>query len=85
MMIHNPHLIEDYFVSSFISGLSDEVRPMVKMLQLRTIKQVVESAPFQELTIEALMKKQRVQMSGVNSSVWQVGNREVGKEVGQVG
>ena len=30
MMIHNPHLIEEYYVSSFISGLGDEVRPMVK-------------------------------------------------------
>ena len=29
---HNPHLTEAYFISSFISGLSDELRPMVKML-----------------------------------------------------
>lgn len=32
MMVHNPHLTEGYFVSSFISGLGDEVRSMVKMM-----------------------------------------------------
>ena len=25
MMVHNPHLSEEYYVSSFISGLGDEV------------------------------------------------------------
>ena len=32
MLIHNPYLTEAYFVSSFISGLSEELRPMVKVL-----------------------------------------------------
>ena len=39
MVITNPTLSEAYFVSSFISGLSDEVRPTVKMLQPATVKQ----------------------------------------------
>jgi len=38
MMVHYPHLLEEYFVSSFISGLMDEVRPMVKMMQPATVK-----------------------------------------------
>jgi len=44
MMVHNPHLFEEYFVSSFINRLGDEVRRMVKMIQPQTMKQVVESA-----------------------------------------
>jgi len=50
MMVHNPHLTEGYFVSSFISSLGDEVRLMVKMMQPQTIKQTTESAQLQELT-----------------------------------
>ena len=30
---HDPHLTEAYFVSSFLSGLSEELRPMVKMIR----------------------------------------------------
>ena len=52
MLIHNPHLMEDYFVSSFTSGLSDELRPTVKMLQPQIVKQVAESARLQGLNEE---------------------------------
>ena len=30
---HNPHLSETYFVSSYLSGLNEELRPMVKVLR----------------------------------------------------
>ena len=33
MLNHNPHLSEAYFVSSFVSYLSEELQSMVKMLQ----------------------------------------------------
>ena len=33
MVNHNPHLSEAYFISSFLSGLSDNLRPMVKMIK----------------------------------------------------
>ena len=38
MMNAHPTLIEHYFVSSFISGLNDELRPIVKMMQPATVK-----------------------------------------------
>ena len=38
MMMHNPPLSEKYYISSFISGLGDEIRPMVKMIQPHTVK-----------------------------------------------
>jgi len=41
---HNPYLTEAYFVSSFLSGLNEELRPMVKVLRPRTLKHVVDSA-----------------------------------------
>ena len=44
MVVHQPHLTEEYFVSSFISGLGDEVRPMVKMMQPGTVEQAADSA-----------------------------------------
>jgi len=33
MIQHNPYLSETYFVSSYLSGLNDELRPMVKVLR----------------------------------------------------
>lgn len=65
MLNLNPHLSEVYFVSSFMSGLSEEVRPMVKMLQLGTMEQATKSARLQELMVEAIMKKQRQKLRGV--------------------
>ena len=44
MLILNPHLTEGYFISNFISGLSEKLRPTVKMLQPQSIKHVAESA-----------------------------------------
>ena len=57
MTQQNPHLIEAYFVSSFLSRLSEDIRPMVKMIRPQSVEQVVESARLQEMTIEALMRK----------------------------
>jgi len=44
MIHHNPHLSEAYFVSSYLSGLNDELRPMIKVLRPRTVEQASESA-----------------------------------------
>ena len=40
----NLHLTKVYFVSSFTSGLRNELRPTVNMLQPRFVKHVAESA-----------------------------------------
>ena len=52
-----PSLIEQYFVSSFINGLTDEVRPLVKVMQSATVKQAAKKAQLQELALEAIFKK----------------------------
>jgi len=65
MLIHTPYLTEAYFVSSFISGLSEELRPMVKVLQPRTLKHAADSARLHEIMVEVLMKKQRQVVKGV--------------------
>ena len=56
MLILNPHLTEGYF----INGLSKELRPIVKMLQPRSIKHAAKSSRLQEMTVKALMKKHQL-------------------------
>ena len=53
-------LMEHYFVSSFISGLKDDMRPMVMMMMPTTVKQATEEARLQELTLEVIFKKHKV-------------------------
>ena len=53
MLLANPTLTEGYFVSSFISGLNEEVRPTIKIFQPKTVQQAVECVKLQELTVEA--------------------------------
>jgi len=62
---HNPHLSETYFVSSYLRGHNEELRPMVKVLRPQTVEQAAESARLQELAVEALLKKQRQQTKGM--------------------
>jgi len=64
MMVHNPQLSEEYYVSSFISGLGDEIRPMVKMMPSHG-ETSCESARLQEMIVDAMTKKQRNQTKGV--------------------
>ncbi|XP_071909625.1 uncharacterized protein [Coffea arabica] len=48
MLIRDPHLSESYFVSSFISGIKEEIKPMVKMLKPATLLEAFEIAEWQE-------------------------------------
>jgi len=57
-------LTKDYFVSSFISRLGEELRSTVKITRPRTVQETVESTLLQELNVEALIKKQRNQSKG---------------------
>lgn len=57
MLQHNPHLSETYFVSNYLSGLNEELRPMVKVLRPQMMEQATENARLQELAVEALLKK----------------------------
>ena len=54
-----PHLTEQYFVSNFVSGLKGELRSMVKMMLLASVRQAAEKARLQELTLEAIFRKSR--------------------------
>ena len=65
MIQHNPHLSETYFVSSYLSGLNDKLRPMVKVPKPQSMEQALENARLQELVVEALIRKQRQQTRGV--------------------
>ena len=81
MINHNPHMSKAYFVSSFMSGLSNELRPMVKMMRLLTVEHASESAQLQEMVVEVLMKKQKQQQKGViqgRSGVKNVGGPSLG-------
>ena len=60
MMNAYPALTENYFVPSFISRLNDELRPIVKMMQPVTVKQVVEKARLQEMALEAIFKRHQI-------------------------
>ena len=44
MLNKNPYLNEEYFVSSFIRGLNDELRSTVQVLRPKTIQEAVEGA-----------------------------------------
>jgi len=55
-----PTLTEQYFVTSFISGLKDELRPVIKMMMPSTVKQAADKARLQELALEAIFKKHNV-------------------------
>ena len=57
--IAHPGLSEAYFVSSFISGLKDDLRSVVKMLAPTIVKQAAEKARLQKQTWEVVFKKNR--------------------------
>nr|XP_027120832.1 uncharacterized protein LOC113737890 [Coffea arabica] len=61
MMIRNPHLDEEYFVSSFISELKDEIKTMIKMLKPMNLSEAFELAALQE---EALRLQTRTFKEG---------------------
>ena len=48
MLIQNPSLSEEYSISSFTSGLKEEIKPMVRMLKPNTLSGVMEIAHLQE-------------------------------------
>ncbi|XP_020097231.1 uncharacterized protein LOC109716293 [Ananas comosus] len=60
----------EYFLSSFLSGLKDEIKSAVKMLQPRTLAQAFEQAKLQEQTMAAMIRKSKqiLRMQGVTNS-----------------
>ena len=67
MLIRDPHLSESYFVSSFISGIKEEIKPMVKMLKPATLLEAFEIAEWQEQLLALNGRNTR------NSRTWEPG------------
>ncbi|XP_057999881.1 uncharacterized protein LOC110642382 [Hevea brasiliensis] len=59
MLKYNLGLSEAYFISSFINGLSEELRPVIKMFRPESLLQAFEQAKLQEQSIEAILRKQK--------------------------
>ena len=53
MLIQNPGLSEEYFISSFTSGLKEEIKPMVKMFRPNTLSGAMEIAHLQEQALKS--------------------------------
>ncbi|KAA8538007.1 hypothetical protein F0562_027413 [Nyssa sinensis] len=62
-------LLEEFFVSCFVSGLKDEIKAGVQIFRPRNVSQAMGLARLQEETIEALAKKNRVYSKSYNSSL----------------
>lgn len=60
LLAKNPHLTEQYFVSSFIRGLKEELKPMVRMMRPQNLLEAFEVAQLQEQSLDLLFKKQKV-------------------------
>ena len=53
----NPSLPESYYVSSFISGLREDINPMLKILRPTTLMQAFEQTKWQEESNNAMDKR----------------------------
>lgn len=56
MLIKNRNLDENYYISSFISGLREEIKPMIRMLKLATLTEAFELSPWQEYSVKVQNK-----------------------------
>lgn len=59
MLKNNPHLSEMYFFLCFISGLSKELRPMIKLYKLQMLNIAYEQTQLQSQHIKAMLKGQK--------------------------
>nr|XP_027120660.1 uncharacterized protein LOC113737665 [Coffea arabica] len=67
MTMKNPHLSEEYFVSSFISGLKDEIKTMIKMLRPTSLSETFELAVLQENALNLLNHISHYKVSPISS------------------
>lgn len=57
LLIKNPRLPEDYFVSSFVSGLREDLKPTVRMMKPPSLLEAFEVAILQEQAVELSARK----------------------------
>jgi len=60
LILENPNLTEKFFVSSFQSGLKEEVKYMVTAQHPNSVNKAYEHAMHYELALESASKKSRV-------------------------
>jgi len=53
----NPLLLESYYISSFISGLKEDIKPMLKILKPGTLMTSFDQAKWQEESNNILARK----------------------------
>ncbi|KAL4363523.1 hypothetical protein GQ457_04G038370 [Hibiscus cannabinus] len=61
MLQHNPHLEEGYFVSSFISGLKEDIKHRVRVHEPRVLADAYRKAKLHELAMEIEGRKYKYQ------------------------
>lgn len=60
LMLHkDPRLSESYFISSFVSGVKEEIKPMIKMMKPTTQLEAFEVALLQEQSLEVFGRVKR--------------------------
>ncbi|KAL4313107.1 hypothetical protein GQ457_01G008060 [Hibiscus cannabinus] len=79
MLQHNAHLEEDYFISSFISGLKEELKHKVKVHEPKTLADACRKAKLYELATEIEAKKYRYNYKGNN-----MGNSSMGQRINSI-
>ncbi|KAL3527962.1 hypothetical protein ACH5RR_012618 [Cinchona calisaya] len=67
MLQKDPRLTEQYFISSFLSGLKEEITPIVKMLKSQTLLDAFGIAKLQERSIEMNRIHSKVKHQGTSS------------------
>ena len=55
----NPLLLESYYISNFISGLKEDIKPMLKILKPGTLMTAFDQAKWQEESNNILARKNR--------------------------
>ncbi|KAL4348459.1 hypothetical protein GQ457_17G002920 [Hibiscus cannabinus] len=69
MLLQNASLDEGYFVSSFVSGLKEELKHKVKVHRPGTLSEAYRQAKLYELALEFETKKQKYNIRNFNSPV----------------
>ena len=59
MQIRNPLLPVDYFVDSFVGGLSPQIKSFTKAFKPQTLNAAVEYARLQEATVQVMRNSDR--------------------------
>ena len=59
MLLKNSGLSESYFVSSYLSGLQEELKAPVKMHKPQALQEAFEVARWQEKALEVIFKKNK--------------------------